>query len=268
MRHIIFDTETTGLDPRSGDRLVEIGAVEMIHGGLTGRTFHVYINPQRDMPAEAYRVHKLSSEFLSDKPVFRDPSIAQAFLDFCGDAVLIAHNAPFDCGFVKHHLEEIGLPWRWTERDHVIDTVKIARRRFPGSPASLDALCQRFGIDLSQREAQGHGALLDARLLAEVYIELTGGAQGGFSFKETDYSSGGGMSLPRLVRGKPRPCLLTPEEEAAHDAFVSQLTEPLWRAVREAEAPREAARAEERFKAPDAFRRGGQRPYPAPEPVS
>lgn len=231
MRQIIFDTETTGFEPERGHRLVEIGAVEMVNGALTGKKFHVYINPQRDMPQEAYNVHKLSSEFLADKPVFSDPKIAQAFLDFAGDAVLVAHNAPFDCGFMKHHLEEIGLPWRWTEADQIIDTVKIARRRFPGSPASLDALCTRFGIDLTQRESQGHGALLDARLLAEVYVELTGGAQSGFAFGRRGGGVGGAddENIPTPKREGPRPVLLTPEEEAAHAAFLEEgVTDPVW----------------------------------------
>ena len=230
MRQVIFDTETTGFDPENGDRLVEIGAVEMMNGALTGRKFHVYINPERDMPIEAYKVHKLSSEFLADKPVFSDPSIAQAFLDFAGDAVLVAHNAPFDCGFMKHHLEEIGLPWRWTDSDQVIDTVKIARKRFPGSPASLDALCTRFGIDLTQRESQGHGALLDARLLAEVYVELTGGAQGGFMFGGRGGAGDPGSQLaPTRTRPDSRPVLLTAEEEAAHAAFLEEgVTDPIW----------------------------------------
>lgn len=231
MRQIIFDTETTGFEPEQGHRLVEIGAVEMSNGALTGRTFHVYINPERDMPQEAYNVHKLSSEFLSHKPVFKDPSIAQAFLDFCGeDSVLVAHNAPFDCGFMKHHLAEIGLPWHWTEHDQVIDTVKIARKRFPGSPASLDALCNRFEIDLSQRESQGHGALLDARLLAEVYVELTGGAQGGFAFGRGMGGIGGQDPIePTPQRNGPRPVLLTKEEEEAHAAFIEEsVSEPIW----------------------------------------
>lgn len=228
MRQIIFDTETTGLSPRDGHRLVEIGAVEMVNGALTGKTFHVYINPERDMPIEAYNVHKISAEFLADKPVFTDPSIGQAFLDFANGATLIAHNAPFDMGFVQYELEKAGLPK--LEGD-VIDTVKIARRKFPGSPASLDALCSRFEIDTSQRERDGHGALLDARLLAEVYIELTGGAQAGLALKRGGSSFGSSTddtAQPRVTRPGPRPVLLTEEEEASHAAFIAEMSAPLW----------------------------------------
>ncbi|MEM9234825.1 MAG: DNA polymerase III subunit epsilon, partial [Pseudomonadota bacterium] len=217
MRQVIFDTETTGFEPSKGHRLVEIGAVEMMNGALTGRKFHVYVNPERDMPREAYEVHKLSSEFLADKPVFADPSIGPAFYEFCKDAVLIAHNAPFDMGFVQHELTKAGL--EKLDND-VIDTVKIARKRFPGSPASLDALCNRFGIDLTQRESQGHGALLDARLLAEVYVELTGGAQSGFTFGGGAGMDADGKLMPTPVRTGQRPTLLTQEEKAAHAAFL------------------------------------------------
>ncbi|MEM9989951.1 MAG: DNA polymerase III subunit epsilon [Pseudomonadota bacterium] len=227
MRQIIFDTETTGFDPHKGDRLVEIGAVEMRNGGLTGKTFHIYVNPERDMPEEAYQVHKISAEFLADKPVFADPSVGKAFLDFVDDADLVAHNAPFDMGFMQFELEKAGLP-RLTGQ--VYDTVKIARKRFPGSPASLDALCSRFEIDTSQRERDGHGALLDARLLAEVYIELTGGAQAGFALGGPGQQNGGrrGEVLPKPKRKGPRPVQITPEEEAAHAAFIAEMSAPLW----------------------------------------
>lgn len=228
MRQVIFDTETTGLDPKTGDRLVEIGAVEMMNGALTGRKFHVYINPERDMPMEAYKVHKLSSEFLADKPVFAHESVGPAFREFCRDATMIAHNASFDMGFVQHELEKAGLELLDCD---VIDTVKIARKRFPGSPASLDALCNRFGVDLTQREALGHGALLDARLLAAVYVELTGGAQSGFAFGgRSGFGGGSGEELgPVKTRPGPRPSLLTPEEEAAHQAFLEEgVTDPVW----------------------------------------
>lgn len=228
MRQIVFDTETTGLDPHDGHRLVEIGAVEMMNGALTGRKFHVYINPERSMPEEAFNVHQLSEAFLSDKPLFTDSSVGPAFRDFIGEATLVAHNAPFDMGFVQYELEKAGLS---TLENDVIDTVKIARKRFPGSPASLDALCNRFGIDLTQREEQGHGALLDARLLAEVYVELTGGAQSGFAF---DGRNGvGGLSgdpiEPTPQRDGPRPVLLTEEEKAAHAAFLEEgVDAPVW----------------------------------------
>lgn len=227
MREIIFDTETTGLSPQEGHRLVEIGALEMRNGAATGRTFHVYINPERDMPEEAYRVHKISGDFLMDKPVFADPKIGPAFREFVGDATLVAHNAKFDMGFVQYELERAGLP---ALNSDVVDTVAIARRRFPGSPASLDALCARFNIDTAQRERDGHGALLDARLLAEVYIELTGGAQGGLAFE--GYTSYGQKRVkaypPNPTRPEPLPSLVTEEEAAAHAAFVAELTDPAW----------------------------------------
>ncbi|WOI53316.1 DNA polymerase III subunit epsilon [Parvularcula sp. LCG005] len=230
MRHVIFDTETTGFEPREGHRLVEIGAVEMKHGGLTGRTFHVYVNPERDMPDGAYQVHKLSAEFLSDKPVFADPSVGQAFVEFVDDAVLIAHNASFDMNFIQFELEKAGLPKLDNE---VVDTLKIAKRRFPGSPASLDALCNRFGIDLTAREKDGHGALLDSRLLAEVYIELTGGAQAGLAFEGANAAFGGQRIIvpPNPVRAAPRKALLTDAEKKAHETFIAEMENPLWRRV-------------------------------------
>ena len=223
-RHIIFDTETTGLSPAEGHRVVEIGAVEMVGGGLTGRTFHHLIDPERDMPIEAERVHKISSAMLAGKPKFADPEIGQAFLDFVGDAVLVAHNAPFDVGFLKAEFDRAGLPSPACE---VIDTVQMARKKFPGSPASLDALCSRFDIDTTQREKDGHGALLDARLLAEVWIELTGGRQGGLSLEAETRSSGPvAVSTGGATRQRPgpRPVLLTDAERAAHEAFVGTLS--------------------------------------------
>jgi DNA polymerase-3 subunit epsilon len=228
MRHVVFDTETTGLSPDEGHRVIEIGAVEMAHGGLTGRTFHVYIDPERDVPIEAYQVHKISTEMLRGKPTFGDPAVGQAFCDFVGDATLVAHNAPFDIGFLAAELKRARMP---SLSCRVIDTVQLARRKFPGSPASLDALCNRFGIDLSARERLGHGALLDARLLAEVYIELTGGRQGGLAFAQAGggRSSGPGHVLAETPQRKgPRPVLLTEEEQARHEAFVAEMAEPVW----------------------------------------
>ncbi|MFN3517233.1 MAG: DNA polymerase III subunit epsilon, partial [Novosphingobium sp.] len=176
MREIIFDTETTGLDPKSGHRLVEIGCVEMVNRVVTGNTFHCYFNPDRDMPAEAERVHGLSATFLADKPRFHE-KVAE-FLDFIGEEDnLVAHNAGFDFGFVNAELEMCGLPP--LSRDRMVDTVALARMRHPGAKNSLDALCTRYGIDRSHRTK--HGALLDAELLAQVYIELTGGRQIGLS---------------------------------------------------------------------------------------
>ncbi|MEM9810790.1 MAG: DNA polymerase III subunit epsilon [Pseudomonadota bacterium] len=227
-RVIIFDTETTGLSPADGHRLVEIGAVEMMAGSLTGATFHVYINPERDMPVEAYRVHKISEEFLRDKPLFSDPSIGQAFLDFVEGADLVAHNAPFDVGFINAELERAELP---RLNNKIIDTVPMARKAFPGSPASLDALCQRFGISKAEREEKGHGALLDSELLARVYVELTGGRQGGLALDplvKTDDGPPVSASDTSYRRPKPLRSLLTEQEKAAHRAFVEELGEPLW----------------------------------------
>ena len=178
MREIVLDTETTGLDPARGDRIVEIGCVEIVNRFLTGRIFHRYINPERNMPAEAFAVHGLSEAFLADKPVFK--AIVDEFLDFIGDAPLVAHNASFDANFINHELKRLGKEPVAPAR--VIDTLQIARRRHPGQQNSLDALCARYGIDNSRRTK--HGALLDAEILAEVYAELSGGKQSSLSLGE------------------------------------------------------------------------------------
>jgi DNA polymerase-3 subunit epsilon len=171
MREIVLDTETTGFEPSEGDRIVEIGAVELFNHLPTGRTYHQYINPKRNMPEAAFNVHGLSEEFLSDKPVFKD--IAQEFIDFIKDSKLVIHNASFDMKFLNAELGWVNRPA--LPMHQAIDTLAIARRKFPGSPASLDALCRRFGIDNSSRTL--HGALLDSEILAEVYLELVGGRQ-------------------------------------------------------------------------------------------
>ncbi|QYU67515.1 DNA polymerase III subunit epsilon [Leptolyngbya sp. 15MV] len=171
MREIVFDTETTGLDPKTGDRMVEIGCIELVNRVASGRSFHAYFNPERDMPAGAEAVHGLSAAFLADKPLFRDR--AEELLVFIGDSPLVAHNAGFDFGFLNHELEACGLAI--VALDRMIDTVAIARRKHPGAKLSLDALCTRYGVDRSHRVK--HGALLDAELLAQVYVELTGGRQ-------------------------------------------------------------------------------------------
>lgn len=176
MREICLDTETTGLDPKSGHKIVEIACVEIIDKVRTGRFFHTYINPQRDIPEEAFRIHGISGEFLSDKPVF--DKVAAEFLEFIKDAKLVIHNAAFDLKFLNHELSTIGL--ETLNSKNVIDSLILARTKFPGSPNSLDALCKRFNIDLSKREK--HGALLDTELLVDVYVELMGGAQGGLMF--------------------------------------------------------------------------------------
>ena len=226
MREIVFDTETTGLDPKTGDRLVEIGCVEVVNRFPTGRNFHVYINPGRSVPKEAFDVHGLSDEFLADKPRFEE--IADEFVAFVGEAHLIAHNASFDMGFINFELKASGRPVFGNER--VVDTLMMARRKHPGAPASLDALCNRYGIDRSRRIK--HGALLDAELLAEVYLELTGGRQAGLDLTvsvqaASDGEVGGRVALrPRPV---PLPSRLSVAEAEAHAAFIAAIGEKaLW----------------------------------------
>lgn len=226
MREIIFDTETTGLDPKGGDRLVEIGCIEMVNRVPTGNTFHGYFNPDRDMPAAAEAVHGLSIGFLSDKPRFHE-RVAE-LLEFLGEETkLVAHNAGFDFGFVNSELEMCGLPPLGRER--MIDTVAMARMRHPGAKNSLDALCTRYGIDRSHRTR--HGALLDAELLAQVYVELTGGRQIGLSLAaETEISLVQTMSAPKRDRPfRPaRPHQASEAERAAHAAFLETVKSPLW----------------------------------------
>lgn len=221
MREIVLDTETTGFEPAEGHRIVEIGAVELFNHVPTGRTYHQYVNPERAMPAEAYAVHGLGDEFLRDKPRFAE--VAGAFLDFIGtESQLVIHNAAFDMKFLNAELGWLGLPPIMMER--AVDTVAIARRKFPGSPASLDALCRRFGIDNSARDK--HGALLDSELLAEVYLELIGGRQPGLVLSLAAGPQRAGddradwMPRPRPV---PLPPRLTDAEKAAHAAFVEAL---------------------------------------------
>lgn len=226
MREIVLDTETTGLDPSEGHRIVEIGAVELWHHMPTGKVYHQYINPKRSMPQEAFEVHGLGDDFLSDKPVF--DHIAEEFLAFVGDDPLVIHNAAFDMKFLNAELKLSGksaLP-----SDQAIDTLMIARRRFPGSPASLDALCRRFAIDNSRREK--HGALLDSEILAEVYLELIGGKQPDFALHEerslSDASAPGAAWRP-APRPTPLPARITPDEAASHSTFVEELgTDAVW----------------------------------------
>lgn len=226
MREIVLDTETTGFDPESGDRIVEIGAVELNRHVPTGNTYHQYINPERSMPREAFEVHGLDDDFLRGKPVFRE--IVKDFVDFIGDAKLVIHNAAFDIKFLNAELSWVGyppLPW-----ERAIDTLDIARRKFPGSPASLDALCRRYGIDNSARTL--HGALLDSEILAEVYLELIGGRQPDFALgvvETTDSTE----AFTEIWRPTARPnalaSRLTQTEKEAHDAFVSAMgKDPLW----------------------------------------
>ncbi len=222
MREIVLDTETTGFEPAEGHRLVEIGAVELFNHVPTGRTYHQYINPERAMPAEAFAVHGLGDDFLKDKPRFAE--VAQAFLDFISDARLVIHNAAFDMKFLNAELAWARLPPIPMER--ALDTLAVARRKFPGSPATLDALCRRFGIDNSAREK--HGALLDSELLAEVYLELTGGRQPDFALSVVEQDAGRNQ-LDIVWRPAPRPVplapRLTPTEAEAHRAFVAGLGE-------------------------------------------
>lgn len=223
MREIIFDTETTGLSPAEGHRLVEIGCIEMVHRVETGRTFHSYVNPGRPMPSEAQAVHGLSDAFLADKPMF--PEIHDDLLAFIGDARLVAHNAAFDFAFLNAELDLCGRPGLGPER--MVDTLALARARHPGAKHSLDALCARFGIDRSQRVK--HGALVDAQLLAQVYIELTGGRQIGLALAvEPEGVAAGAPVRATVVARPPRPHSATAEELARHAAFIARLVDPLW----------------------------------------
>jgi len=229
MREIIFDTETTGLDPRSGHRLVEIGCVELIDRRESGRTFHAYFHPERDMPAEAEAVHGLSIQFLSDKPLFAER--ADELLAFLGDAPMVAHNAAFDFGFINAELERAGRPL--LDMTRMCCTVQMARKLHPGAKHSLDALCTRYGIDRSHRVK--HGALLDAELLAHLYIEMTGGRQIGLGLAAGTAVSGrttvmlpGSAAAPSRPFREPRPHAATPAELARHAEFVATLHQPLW----------------------------------------
>lgn len=219
MREIVFDTETTGLDPASGDRLVEFAGIELRDRIPTGAALHFYVNPERDMPAEAEAVHGLSAEFLRDKPLFADK--AAELLQFFGDSPIVAHNAGFDLRFLDAELGRAGLPRLDAAR--VVDTLDLARRRFPGAKHSLDALCQRFGIDRSARVV--HGALIDAELLAEVYVELMGGRQMGL-----DLAASGPVQEASVRRSWPRRHFqLSEADRAAHEAFLDGMANPRWR---------------------------------------
>jgi len=230
MREIVLDTETTGLEPSEGHRIVEIGAIELVNLMPTGRTYHQYINPDRAMPKEAFAVHGLGDEFLRGKPRFA--AIAQSFVDFIGaDARLVIHNAAFDMKFLNAELNWAGLATLGPER--AVDTIAMARRKFPGSPASLDALCRRFGIDTSSREK--HGALLDSELLAQVYLELTGGRQPDFALSLAEVTRVAGQAGAPITATAPRRTeplapRLTHAEAQAHAAFVEGMGEKaLWK---------------------------------------
>jgi DNA polymerase-3 subunit epsilon len=232
MREIVLDTETTGINPSDGHRIIEIGALEMVNQTPTGEQFHIYINPEREIDAGAVNIHGLTQEFLSDKPVFAD--VVSGFLDFIGDSQLVIHNAPFDMGFINAELVRLGkaaLPM-----DRAVDTLTMARRKFPGAQASLDALCRRFEIDNSHRDL--HGALVDADLLATVYIELLGGRQRHLSLEPEGSKPAAGApvadnAIPGFtVNGDPskfdRPHAPSDGELAAHRELVERLENPIW----------------------------------------
>jgi len=227
MREVVLDTETTGLEPAEGHRIVEIGALELVNHVPTGRSFHHYIHPQRSVPAEAVAVHGLSDEFLRDKPVFQ--SVGPLLLEFIADSRLVIHNAAFDLKFLNSELGKVSLPA--LSPDRATDTLLIARKRFPGSPATLDALCRRFGVDNAHREK--HGALLDSELLAEVYLELMGGRQPTLVLSDKPHLE----TLQDVAadwrpgpRQKPLPTRLTAAESNAHAAFVAALGDrSVWR---------------------------------------
>jgi len=221
-RSVLFDTETTGLDPLTGDRVIEVAALELWNDLPTGKQFHALIHPDRDIPEDATRVHGITLDQLLGKPRFAE--VAEEMLAFFGAGKLVAHNAPFDFGFIDSELSRLRLPP--LARERMVDTLALAKARFPGMPNSLDALCRRFGIDLSERTS--HNALLDCRLLAEVYVELTGGRQRGFALADDDQASLAVVSYAATGPRTPRPIVLGPDEEAAHAAFVARLKDPLW----------------------------------------
>jgi DNA polymerase III subunit epsilon len=229
MREIVFDTETTGLSPQNGDRMVEIGCVELFNRVETGRTYHAYFNPGRPMPSEAESVHGLSDRFLSDKPQFGD--ICEQLLDFIAESPLVAHNAGFDFGFINHEFGLCGRPAVCTSR--MVDTLAIARQRFPGAKHSLDALCTRFGVDRSLRIK--HGALIDAQLLAQVYVELTGGRQIGLGLVaeliEPDTIGAAPLADPATLVATIRPArphAPSEDELERHAAFLATIQDPIW----------------------------------------
>ena len=220
MREVVLDTETTGLDPRSGHRIVEIGCVELINHMATGKHFHKYLNPERDIPEQATAIHGLTGKFLSAQPVFAD--IAEEFEAFIGDSTLVIHNAEFDLGFINAEREKISQPP--IAPDRAIDTVSLARRKFPGAQANLDALCRRFKTDNSDRTL--HGALKDARLLAEVYLELIGGRQQDLGLSAEEQKI---IEAAEKNRRPPRPHAPTDAEQLAHAQFMEKLESPIWK---------------------------------------
>ena len=228
MREIVLDTETTGLKPEDGHRIIEIGALEMVNHVPTGKTFHIYINPERDIEADAISVHGITNERVAQEPIFAQ--IVDDFLDFIGSSPLVIHNAPFDMGFINAELEKCGRPA--LPHDRAIDTLVMARRKFPGGQASLDALCRKFGIDNSHRDL--HGAMIDTDLLADVYIELLGGKQPGLSLTAEDLATvsaaGADMVTPGQKTHRPaRPFAVSDDEKKAHQDFIDGLNDALWK---------------------------------------
>lgn len=225
MREIVFDTETTGLDPRTGDRITEMGCVEVEDFIPTGRTWHAYVNPQRSIPEKVTEITGLTVEFLADKPLFA--AVADDFLEFVGDARLVAHNAPFDRGFINMELEKSGKPV--IDTDRWVDTVVMARKKFPGAHASLDALCKRFAISLETRDK--HGAIIDALLLADVYLELNGGRERALDLAGDNRDADGIVAFPpRDARNTALPPRLSAADREAHNRFVETLGErPVWK---------------------------------------
>lgn len=231
IREIVFDTETTGFEPSEGHRLVELGCVELLNHLPTGRHFHVYLNPQRDVPSDAVRIHGLTTEFLQDKPLFTEK--VGDFLDFIGDATLVIHNAEFDMKFINAELKTAGF-LKPIPMTRVVDTLTMARKKFPGQPANLDALCRRFKIDNTERKL--HGALLDAQLLAEVYLELLGGRQHGLGLAAEAAATS--AQLNASIKRQDRPKRNFPPSEsdiATHEKFVEKIKDNLWSAAKKAE---------------------------------
>ena len=220
MREIVLDTETTGFDPDTGDRVIEVAAIELVNLLPTGRHFHTLLDPERDVPPESTKVHGFTRADLEGKPKFRDA--AAAMLEFLGDSPVIAHNAPFDFKFLDAELKAAGHPK--LDRARMADSLVLAKERFPGAPNSLDALCRRYGIDLSERTT--HNALLDVRLLAAVYLELRGGRQAGLALDEAPAVAI--LATEDRAPRTPRPILLSPEQEEAHRAFLGGIKEPFW----------------------------------------
>lgn len=221
-REIVLDTETTGLYTRNGDRIIEIGCVELINRRKTGAYFHQYINPEKEISTEAFKIHGISNDFVKDKPIFA--RIAKEFLDFIGNSTIVIHNATFDVNFLNHELGLIAHPLIQTGR--VVDTLTMARKKFPGAPASLDALCKKFQISLDTREK--HGALIDADLLASVYIEMIGGNQSSLSFESAQSSTQTSASNPMRAS---RNFELTDQEKEAHRNLVDSIQNPIWKKV-------------------------------------